>query len=74
MFERRVSITTQPAFKEPKPKAVSIVPTWESVIPVLVEAAANGTTAAGRKAAMDELRRLARIVDQMNAEVQEAQQ
>lgn len=67
MLDRRVNITKQPAFKEPTPKTVSIVPSWERVIPLLVEAAANGTTAEARRAAMGELLRLARIIDQMNA-------
>ncbi len=58
---------------EPEPaegaKIVELVPTWEGVIPLLVEAAANGTTTEARKTAMDELRRLARIVDERNAEI-----
>lgn len=74
MLERRVNITKQPAFKEPTPKTVSIVPTWEGVIPLLVEAAANGSTAEARKEAMGELLRLARTVDQMNAELRAAKE
>lgn len=44
-------------------RKVSIVPTWEGVIPLLVEVAANGDTPEARRTAMDELRRLARLVD-----------
>ena len=43
-----------------------ITPSWESILPMLVQAAANGS-----KPAMDELRRLARIVDEMNEEARE---
>ena len=42
---------------------VPIIQSWESIIPILVEAAANGTTVKGRRAAMSELKRLARMVD-----------
>ena len=47
---------------------IDVCPTWEAIIPLLVEAAANGTTSKARSEAMGELRRLARIVDQMNAQ------
>ena len=47
-------------------KTIDICPTWQAILPVLVEVAANGSTAAGRMQAMDELMRLARIVDEMN--------
>lgn len=47
-------------------KDIVITPTWEGLVPLLVEVAANGSTAAGRMQAMNELKRLARIVDEMN--------
>jgi len=46
---------------------VDLTPTWEALIPLLVEVAAKGTSDKGRKAAMDELLRLARMVDRLNA-------
>lgn len=52
-----------------KPETINIIPSWESILPLLVEAAANGTTSEGRKAAMSELLRLARTVDQMNERI-----
>ncbi len=48
-------------------ETIDITPTWEGVLPVLVEVAARGETAEARKAAMAELVRLARIVDNMVA-------
>jgi len=48
-------------------ETIDITPTWEGLLPLLVEVAANGETAEGRKEAMDELRRMARAVDAMNA-------
>jgi hypothetical protein len=47
---------------------IDITPSWESLIPVLVKAAAKGS-----KPAMDELRRLAQIVDKMIEEARHAQ-
>ena len=52
---------------EDLPARVSIVPTWRGILPLLVEAAANGTTASARRTAMEELYRLADTVDAMNA-------
>jgi len=48
-------------------ETIDLTPTWESLLPVLVEVAANGTSHTGRTAAMGELMRLARIVDAQNA-------
>lgn len=42
---------------------VDITPTWEAILPLLVEAAANGTTVEGRREAMSELIRLASLAD-----------
>lgn len=53
---------------EPKVQGKHLPPTWEGVLPILVEAAANGTNEEGRRAAWEELRRLCRIVDCMIAE------
>ena len=52
-------------------RTVSIVPTWRGILPLLVEVAANGTTATARRNAMEELYRLADKVDAMNAEASE---
>ena len=49
---------------------VDITPTWRSLMPWLIEIAANGESAEGRAAAMDELLKLADIVDRLrNGEV-----
>lgn len=45
---------------------IDITPTWQSLVPVLVELSCNGTTAEARSQAMAELMRLARAVDAMN--------
>lgn len=45
-------------------KAIDITPTWEGLMPMLVEVAANGDSTEGRKQAMSELMRLARMVDE----------
>lgn len=42
---------------------IDATPTWTTVLPILVEVAANGTTLEGRDAAWTELRRLAAIAD-----------
>lgn len=49
-------------------KGIDLTPTWEALIPVLVEVAARGTTPEAQQEAMGELLRLARIVDKMNEE------
>lgn len=46
---------------------IDITPTWEGILPLLVEVAVNGETVAARKEAMDELRKIARAADAMNA-------
>lgn len=51
-------------------ETIDVTPTWEALLPVLVEVAANGTDAKGRKAAMDELKALARAMDKINAQNQ----
>ena len=74
LMARAVDVPQKTEDKEPpppapapeEPKTVPIVPSWEGIVPLLVEVAANGQTAKGRKEAMDELLRLARIVDQRN--------
>ena len=47
-----------------------MTPTWESLLPALVEVAANGTTAEARAQAAGELLKLARIVDSYIGELQ----
>jgi len=42
---------------------IDLTPTWGALLPALVEVAANGETAEGRKVAMEELQRLASIAD-----------
>lgn len=49
------------------PTTIDITPTWEELLPLLVELAANGDTVEARKYAMGELRRLARSVDERQA-------
>lgn len=52
---------------------IDITPTWEELVPLLVQVAANGETRKARETAMDELKRLARAVDEMNAEAKAQQ-
>lgn len=47
-------------------ETIVITPTWESMIPTLVYLIERGGPE-GRKSAVEELKRLARFVDQMNA-------
>jgi len=42
---------------------VVCTPTWQGVLPMLIEVAINGDTTEGRKAARDELMRCAKIAD-----------
>jgi hypothetical protein len=49
-------------------KTFNLTPTWRALLPVLVEVAIRGTSVEGRKAAMDELYRLADFADKVNAE------
>lgn len=46
-------------------RTIDATPTWAGLMPLLVQAAANGTTTEARNAAMGELMRLATIVDSM---------
>lgn len=48
---------------------VDITPTWAALLPVLIEVAANGATAQARRDAHAELMRLAKTVDEQNAEI-----
>ena len=48
-------------------KGIDLTPTWEALVPVLVEVAVRGDTPEAQRAAMDELLKLARAVDRMNA-------
>ena len=66
---RIVKMKTSPAkltgFRSPAPepadKYIDMTPTWQGLMPALIAAAANGS-----QAAIDELMRLARTVDQQN--------
>lgn len=49
-------------------RTIELTPKWQDVMPILVEAAANGATVEGRKAAWSELMRLAKIADDLHAE------
>lgn len=53
---------------------IDITPTWEELVPLLVQVAVNGETRKARETAMDELKRLARAVDEMNAEAKAQQE
>ncbi len=44
-------------------KTIDLTPTWGALLPALVEVAANGETAEGKKVAMEELERMASISD-----------
>lgn len=44
-------------------RTISITPTWEGVLPMLVEIAIHGTTPTARNEAMGELRRMAQLAD-----------
>ena len=57
-----------------EPKTVSIIPSWEAIVPVLVEVAANGQSAQARKEAMSELIRLAHTVDTHNEQARRARE
>lgn len=49
-------------------KYIDATPTWRAVLPLLVEAAANGDTSEARANAMLELQRMADIADAAIAE------
>ena len=44
-------------------KYITVAPTWEGLLPMLIELSRKATTAEARKTAMDELVRMARIAD-----------
>lgn len=54
-------------------KTIDMTPTWRALMPALVEVAVRGTDADGRKAAMDELNRLADFVDKRNSEAKKSE-
>lgn len=47
----------------PEPRYIDMTPTWRGLMPLLIEVAANGDSAGGRKGALDELNRLADMAD-----------
>lgn len=47
-------------------KTIDITPTWEGLLPLLIELAHNATTPEARKAAQTELSRMARAADLFN--------
>lgn len=44
-------------------RTIDITPTWSDILPALLAIIANATTYEARKAAEDELRRMARLAD-----------
>lgn len=50
-------------------ETIEIIPTWRGIMPLLVELAANADSAAARKNSMDQLLKLADVVDAFNEEV-----
>jgi hypothetical protein len=48
------------------PDTIDLTPTWEAIVPALVEVAARGTSPEARRDAMAELIRLARIADRLS--------
>ena len=66
----KTSPTKLTGFKSPAPQPVRYIdmtPTWEGLMPALIAAAANDS-----QAAIEELMRLARTVDAMNAKIKGA--
>lgn len=57
-------MSTQP--EKTEPRTIDITPTWSSLVPVIVAAIENGTPI-GRTAAIEELKRLAKFADGINA-------
>ena len=53
-------------------RTIDLTPTWRALIPALVEVAANGDSAEGRKQALAALYELADFVDRHNAECKAA--
>jgi hypothetical protein len=68
ILEKRyiLSSTNTKELEMPDTESINICPSWAALIPLLVEVAANGNSSEGRKSAMDELVRLATIVDEQN--------
>lgn len=64
----------QPSTAATGPKTMSITPSWEAVVPVLVEVAANGQSERARKETMSELIRLAQTVDTHNEQARRARE
>jgi hypothetical protein len=54
-----------------KPNAIDVTPTWAAVLPILIAAIENGNEK-GRKAAREELLRMAQAADKFNAARDEA--
>lgn len=50
----------------PVERVESLVPSWLGLLPLYTEVAVNGNTAEGRKAATEELRRMAQAADAYN--------
>jgi hypothetical protein len=44
-------------------KTIDLDSNWKGLLPALIEVAANGTTLEGRNAAMAELKRMAKLAD-----------
>lgn len=65
-FHKGVSPTLPSPTPADTPGTVDLTPTWEALVPVLVEVAARGTTSQARHDAMAELKRLARFADGVN--------
>ena len=47
-------------------RTIDITPTWQQLLPLLIEVAANGDTLKARQNALNELMRLAKTVDDIN--------
>ncbi|SPA17245.1 hypothetical protein [Cupriavidus taiwanensis] len=55
------------------PEYIDCTPDWLGLLPLLVEAASNGNTSEGRKAAWTELQRMAKQADAWRAHCKEQQ-
>ncbi len=71
IYKMKTTPTKLTGFRSPAPqsavKYIDLTPTWEGIMPALIAAAANDS-----QAAIEELMRLARTVDQMNAKLKGA--
>ena len=47
-------------------KFIDATPTWQQLLPLLIEVASNGDTSKARQNALNELMRLAKTVDDIN--------